>query len=853
MTKSNKNKNRLYFFSYLSAKKTFISKILLKFLFRGVQPDVKELEDLKTDNNPIWIYTSQKKNHLAFLYTQLNADKLSIQPPEVSFNFSFIFTQSVSRFFKIIYSNLKHIITKFKIPSPYKENIYEKYFLEENKSGFLSLSETEGIYKYFSSKNHDPLLLLLDIQTKTDRPVLIIPHFLFFSQRPPKKNPSIIDIVFGTEAEPGITRKIFKLLTGSKKTFISFSKPLNLYEFQQREDVKNKSLPNQAVMLRREIQEALSRHRQSILGPTLKKREELIDGILTSPKVQKIILDHANETETKITKVQKQAESYLYEIAANYSINWIRMYDLTLTWILKNIFEGMNIDNDGLVKVKEMSKKGPLVLIPCHKSHLDYLILSYIFHHNQMPCPHVAAGKNLSFWPLGTIFRGGGAFFIRRTFKGSKLYAEIFSAYLEKLINEGFNIEFFIEGGRSRTGKLLGPKYGILTQIIKAFKESSQEDLILVPIYIGYDRVLEEKSYLKELSGGEKSPESVKGLLKARKLLNKKYGKVYVNFNEPVSLKETLKQSENYEGNYPEKQLITNLGLDIIDKISKVSVATPYSVVASAFLNSRQQTIKRKKIQSIIQTLMFFLEKTDAKLSDTLLVNPESSLNLVVDTFKSRGFIDEAEKNSPDKLVIPDNKRSILDYYKNNSIAFFIPGAYTAMAILELEAFQFSAADLHIAFHKYQKLFEKDFIPDQSNTPDFIVRKIIKIFIDDAILVPHQNLPDTYNITALGYKKLKLFASFLAPYMEAYSVVLNFFMRYPAEDVDFKDALKKIQSMGSRMHKRGEIILPESMSKVNFKNGLDKVEKEGIRGLEQKDIIKPMLEDIQKALNLINN
>ncbi|MDY0133352.1 MAG: 1-acyl-sn-glycerol-3-phosphate acyltransferase [Desulforegulaceae bacterium] len=846
-----KNK-KTYFFSYLPAKKSLLGKLTLKFLFRGIKTDTKELEYINTQKDPILIFTSQKKNTFAFLYSQVNYKKLGINPPEIFFDNSFILSQSISKFFKIIYTNIRYVFTKFKIPSPYKNNIYENLLIKNNNSGFLALSETQGIYKYFVKKNHDPLVFLLDIQTKTDRPILLIPHFLFFSQRPPKTNPSIIDMIFGTEAEPGITRKIYQLIKGNKKTFISYSKPLNLKEFQAKNGLISKSLPDQAVVLRREIQSVLSKHKQSILGPTLKNREELIDNILTNPKVQKIIHEYSTETETKLIKVQKKAEAYLYEIAANYSMNWIKAYDVVLTWMLKNIFEGMNVDTKGLERVKEMAKKGPLILIPCHKSHLDYLILSYLFHHNQMPCPHIAAGKNLSFWPLGTIFRGGGAFFIRRTFKGAELYSKIFSAYIEKIINEGFNIEFFIEGGRSRTGKLLRPKYGILTQIINAFIQSEQEDLILVPIYIGYDRVLEEKSYLKELSGGEKTPENVSGLFKARKFLNKKYGKVYVNFNEPLSLRELLESSGYTKDPESKKELVQSIGLDIIDRIGKVSVATPYSVVAAAFLNNRQHTITGDKIKEIVKTFLTYLTNSKAVLSDTLLVNPEISVNIVIEAFKSRGFIESSEKEELNEFILPESKRSLLDYYKNNSIIFFIPAAYTALSIMELEAFQFSTSSLHMGYAKFQNLLEKEFTPDQANSPDFIVRKTIKSFIDDAIIVPHQSLPDTYNITALGYKKLKSFSAFLSPYLEAIRVVLNFFLRYPSEDIEYKEALKKIQSMASRLHKRGEIILPESMSKINLKNALDKVRCEGIKGSEQKEKIKEMIKEIQTYINIIN-
>jgi len=200
----------------------------------------------------------------------------------------------------------------------------------------------------------------------------------------------------------------------------------------------------------------------------------------------------------------------------------------------------MVIDYKGLDRIRRVSKKGPLILVPCHKSHLDYLIISWVFLNNKIPCPLIAAGKNLSFWPLGPIFRGGGAFFLRRTFKGEVLYTKIFAAYIKKILTEGFHIEFFIEGGRSRTGKLLTPKIGFLSLLIDAFIENNWDDMTFVPIYIGYDRVLEEKAYIHEMEGGKKSPENLKNVIKARKFLKKKYGKIYLNFHKPFSLKNYL-------------------------------------------------------------------------------------------------------------------------------------------------------------------------------------------------------------------------------------------------------------------------------------------------------------------------
>ena len=239
---------------------------------------------------------------------------------------------------------------------------------------------------------------------------------------------------------------------------------------------------------------------------------------------------HAENRQVPIQEIRKEADAYLQEIAATYSPALIKTASVAVDYIINTMFEGAAIDTEGLKYVKSASQKAPLILIPCHKSHIDYLILSHILYQNNLPCPHIAAGKNLSFWPLGPIFRRGGAFFIRRTFRGAVLYAKVFTEYLHKLLEEGFNIEFFIEGTRSRTGKLVLPKLGFLSMLLDAHKNGACEDMTFVPIYIGYDRVLEERSYVHELEGGKKEPENLFQIIRARKFLKKRFGKIFVYF-----------------------------------------------------------------------------------------------------------------------------------------------------------------------------------------------------------------------------------------------------------------------------------------------------------------------------------
>ena len=194
--------------------------------------------------------------------------------------------------------------------------------------------------------------------------------------------------------------------------------------------------------------------------------------------------------------------------------------------------------------MRKAAKKAPLVIVPTHRSHVDYLVISYVFYNRGLIPPHIAAGINLSFFPLGYIFRRCGAFFIRRTFKDNPVYGMTFRHYLRKILKEGHWVEFFPEGGRSRTGKVLPPKLGMLRELLDAVADGVREDVYFCPVSISYEKVVEENAYRKELSGGAKKSESVGGVLKATKVLVTKHGRLSLRFAEPISTRDFLNKQE---------------------------------------------------------------------------------------------------------------------------------------------------------------------------------------------------------------------------------------------------------------------------------------------------------------------
>jgi glycerol-3-phosphate O-acyltransferase len=567
---------------------------------------------------------------------------------------------------------------------------------------------------------------------------------------------------------------------------------------------------------------------------------------------------YAKSDEKEVMDLHRKADAALDEIAADYSPRFIQVLCMIFGWVWKTMFDGVALDMDGLNRVKRAATKAPIVFVPCHRSHFDYLILPYLLVTNNMPCPHVAAGRNLAFWPMGTLFRKSGAFFIRRSFHGARLYARVFAEYVHMLIRQGFNIEFFIEGGRSRTGKMVLPKTGLLTILMDAYKQGACRDLFFAPVFVGYDQLLEESALLSELEGEQKKKESFVELIRARKMLNRRHGRVYVQFAEPISFESVVSQTGRSLEDLDQEEyqaLGRNLAYRIINAINRISVVTPQGLTASAILNHPKRSFTQTDLMPSIETYLNYLSLQGGRISENLNETTHAVRN-VLTVYVSRRFIEKQKMKEQDgtaqfeqRYVVLENKRLNLEYYKNNCIHHFIPAAYTALAVLSYDAFQFSASALHADYNFLQELFKYEFAYDVDQPAEYMVRKALKAFIEEAILIPHPTLPDTYNITSAGFRKLFFFAGFLKTYFESYWVVFNVLKSYSRSELVKKEQLKKSRTLGIRMYKQEEVERREALSQANYENALTFFNYKKIRGKEDEDKIALYGEVIQKYLN----
>ncbi|NTU48758.1 MAG: hypothetical protein HGA84_07105, partial [Syntrophobacteraceae bacterium] len=620
-----------------------------RLISKASVPDDQQrmLEDLAQKGHVV--YAIKHRSQIDFVYLTARLHQLGLPKASFLFDLHPYFWQPLWYSIKIAVYHCFHLLRRGSLPNPYEDGHYRQK-IKDGESGLLFLVGKKGYYRRTILVGNDPLEHLIDIQKATEKPIFIVPFFLLYSRDPGRERRGFANIFFGSREEPGFIRKFLSFLRGHSDAVLEAGEPLNLQDVVPELSENLSQRRKQIFQLRRELIDSIDDIKRAVLGPTLKSTIELKEIVLHHPRLEAFMQRRARSTKQEIWKIRMEADKYLDEIAATYNYTLVQIGEKVLNWIWNTLFDGIEVDGESLQKVKKAARNNTLVYIPCHKSHTDYLILSYILYRNNLITPFVAAGKNLAFWPLGPIFRRGGAFFIRRSFKGMKFYTEVFSTYVKTLVQLGHNIEFFIEGGRSRTGKMVLPKLGLLAILIQAVEDGFCNDLVFVPTSICYDRIPEEEAYLREVTGGAKVEENIGQLVRARRFLKRSYGRVYVRFAEPVSLQQYL---ERYRGEAeslrPKKRhaMYRDFSYRIINSINQVSLVTPYSLAAAALLSSPRLGISLMEFREIYRAFYDYLTHRKIELSKTFR-NYDASLDETLHDFEKNKLLAKLKDEDDD-------------------------------------------------------------------------------------------------------------------------------------------------------------------------------------------------------------
>src|SRR5690606_38470673 len=353
-------------------------------------------------------------------------------------------------------------------------------------------------------RTRSPRLLraLTAVELRVIPEVKIVPVSVFWGQSPDAESSPLKLLFAHNWGMGGTLRKLFAILVHGRKIRVSFGEPLSL------RDLANENLGHSRNLrkISRQLRVHFKQQRGAVVGPDLSHRRTLLKGLMHGPLVRAAIAREAAEQNISEERARQRAARYADEIASDFTYTIIRFLEIVLSWFWNKLYDGVKVNN--LENVQDIARGNEIIYVPCHRSHIDYLLLSYLLFRSSLTPPHIAAGINLNMPVIGSILRRGGAFFMRRSFRGNQLYTAVFNEYLHTLFSRGFPVEYFIEGGRSRTGRLLDPKTGMLAITLRSYLRSSRRPIVFMPVYIGYERVLEGRTYLGELRGKEKKKES---------------------------------------------------------------------------------------------------------------------------------------------------------------------------------------------------------------------------------------------------------------------------------------------------------------------------------------------------------
>ncbi|WP_440905986.1 glycerol-3-phosphate 1-O-acyltransferase PlsB [Catenovulum sp. SX2] len=577
---------------------------------------------------------------------------------------------------------LKRACSKAGLPSPFKpvkigEQLFRRYVCLDKLQPVLQKSSGETDAKA-------QIQTVLDLHTvNTDLDAKLVPCFVAWG-RSPGVETNNIKTLFNDQRKPSWLKKFFIVLFSGRDNFISINEPLSI-----RHVVENYGSDDEiSHKLLRVARFHFQRQRLAMAGPRLWQRDNLITSLLASPVIKKAIEDEAKSKNIPIEKARQTAKSYLDEMSADYRESHIRLLDRIMTWVWNKLYSGLEVKNGDAVR--KLAQDGhELIYVPCHRSHMDYLLLTYVIYYQGLVPPHIAAGVNLNFWPMGPIFRRAGAFFIRRSFRGNKLYSETFREYLAQLISKGYAIKFYPESGRSRTGRLLKPKTGMLAMTVQTMLRNLERPVTLVPVYIGYEHVMEVKTYLRELKGEKKKKESWLHLFSILKNL-RHFGRGYVNFGQPIKLNKDMTEyqadwKKDCDPYYPPKPAwlngyITNLSEKIMRNINHAAALNGVTLTAMTLALANKQTLFRDDLESQL-ALLIDLHKNDSPFNNMTLPPEDNVVELVNNALKMEKFVEE--KGEQTTVSIAAEQVVEMSYYRNNIIHLYVIPSIIAAILLE--------------------------------------------------------------------------------------------------------------------------------------------------------------------------
>src|ERR1700730_5181194 len=564
---------------------------------------------------------------------------------------------------------LQDACVKLKLPRPQKRLLGQAKDLRS----FFYLSRSRGFWDERIDRRPPAQQQQMSAARTADPQIDIelVPVAVYWGRAPQKEGSWFRLLLVEDWALTTRARKFMQVLFNGRNTLLEFDEPISLRVLLG--DEAGSAVRGRRVT--RALRALYAKQRAARIGPDLSHRRTIVTRVLRTRAVRSVVAQEMREK--KITRRQGmlKARQCAEEIAANYSHAFIRFMEASLARLWNRLYDGVVF---GHVETLEQTAEGnEVVYVPCHRSHMDYLLLSYAIYVHGYAIPHIAAGINLNLPIVGRFLRKGGAFFIRRSFRGNALYTVVFMKYLAAIMARGHSIEYFIEGGRSRTGRLLQPKTGMLSMTVRSFLRDPARPVVFIPVYFGYERIVEGSTYIGELSGKPKEKESVAGLIRGVRKLRERFGQVHVNLGEPIELAKLL---DRYDADWRTRVVeddtrvpwvgaaVDDLASTIMRHINAAAAVTPINLLAITLLATPRLALPKT---DLLRQMDLYRELMRCfSYSDRVTVTSMSAAEILAYGQSMKTVSLEAHPLG-DIVRMSDESAVLATYYRNNILHLF--------------------------------------------------------------------------------------------------------------------------------------------------------------------------------------
>ncbi len=510
----------------------------------------------------------------------------------------------------------------------------------------------------------------------------LVPTAVYWGRAPQKEDSWLRLLLSEDWALATRLRKALTVIFNGRATMVEWGDPVSLRSLL----VEGRDPSLQARRIARVVRAQFRRQRAARIGPDLSHRRTIVATVLRTRAVRAAAAAEARERQTTRREALLTARKYAEEIAANYSHRFVTVMEQGLRRFWNRLYDGVIVGH--VETLGEVADGNEVIYVPCHRSHMDYLLLSYAIYRQGYVVPHIAAGVNLNMPVVGRFLRKGGAFFIRRSFRGNALYTVVFMKYLATIMARGHSIEFFIEGGRSRTGRLLQPKTGMLAMTVRSYLREPVRPIVFVPVYFGYERVVEATTYVNELSGKPKEKESVFDMLRTLRVVREKFGRVHVNLGEPIALEAVLaRAAPDWRAHGVENDarapwvagVVDELAGRIMRNINSAAAVTPVNLLALTLLATPRQTMLREDLLRQIGLYLALL--ADVPYDARVTVTPETPEAILAYGVAMKLVTQQAHKLG-DIVHMSEESAVLSAWYRNNVLHLFAMPSLIACAFI---------------------------------------------------------------------------------------------------------------------------------------------------------------------------